>query len=105
MSIKYTVVSNPLRPGEFYPRPVAISTRNLKTLLRNVAKKTTVSPSDTQAVVTAFIDEIVDGLLDGDRVSIDGLVAFRPRLSQTLGSVGDSFDPKQGGSIRLSSIV
>ena len=105
MSIKYSVVRNPLQPGQFYPRPVALNTRELGTLIRNVAAKTTVSPSDTGAVVTAFIEEIVHGLIDGDRVSITGLADFRPRLSQVLTSPKDSFDFATGGEVLIAATI
>ena len=69
MSIRYTVVPNNLQLGQFYPRPLPEQTRGLDKILRAVQEKTTVSDADIAAVVTAFIREITNGLVDGARVS------------------------------------
>lgn len=104
MSIKYTVVPNPLQPGQYYPRPLSLDTKELNTILREVAEKTTVSPHDAKAVVSAFIQEIINGLIDGDRVSIDEFADFRPRLSQVMQSASDEFDPNTGELLIAATI-
>lgn len=105
MSIKYNVVPNALRPGEFYPRPVSITTRTLEQIILAISRSTTVSSSDVKAVIDAFIAEIVAGLLNGDRVSLDNFVDFRPRLSQVLDSAATTFDPQSGGQLLIAATV
>ena len=105
MSVKYSVVPNPLQPGQFYPRPVAANTRDLKIIIDQVAQKTTIAPPDIAAVVQAFIQEIIDGLAFGDRVAIDDLADFSVRLSQVLTSGSDEFDFDQGGELLIAATI
>jgi len=105
MYIKYNVVPNALRPGEFYPRPVSLNTRTLETVIEAVSRSTTISSPDVKAVVDAFITEVVVGLLNGDRVSLDEFVDFRPRMSQVLHSAAGAFDAQTGGQLLVASTV
>ena len=105
MPIKYTVVRNSLQPGQFYPRPLPDQTRGLDKILRAVQEKTTVSDADIAAVITSFIREIINGLVDGARVSIDGLADFGVRLSQSMTSATEDFDFDQGGELRIAATI
>ncbi|MCG3137118.1 MAG: hypothetical protein HJJLKODD_00961 [Phycisphaerae bacterium] len=105
MSIRYAVFQNSLQAGQFYPRPISENTRTLETLIRNISQKTTLSAADIQAVILAFIQEIIDGLLDGDRLNIDGLATFSVRLSQVMTAITDRFDFGQGGQLLVSTTV
>ncbi|MCG3136223.1 MAG: hypothetical protein HJJLKODD_00049 [Phycisphaerae bacterium] len=105
MAIRYAVFQNPLQEGQYYPRPVSENTRTLDTLIRNISQKCTLSPADIQAVILAFIQEMIDGLLDGDRITIDGLANFSVRLSQVMTAITDRFDFGQGGQLRVSTTV
>jgi hypothetical protein len=105
VSINYTVKENALQPGTFYARPVAQSVHSLATIIRNIAYATALSPSEVRAVVEAFTREVLTGLADGMRVSIDGLANFRVRMAQVLDSADGEFDPAQGGRLYVAASV
>lgn len=105
MSIKYTVEKNALKPGTFYPRPLAINTYRTGELVRNISNATTVTESDVEAVIKALRTQVLHHLADGNRVSIDGVVHFRPRLAQVLHSGSGEFDPQSGGELFVAATV
>ncbi len=75
MSVKYNVVergnpSNPEAPKKFYPSITASGRTTLRQLTARIAEISTVSSTDTVAVIEAFLHVIPQELAEGNIVEL-----------------------------------
>lgn len=82
MSIKYNVSerSNPLNPKaakKWYANARSTGSVNLKALGKEIAQRSTVAPADTQAVLVALTEVLVEHLAEGQIVKLDDFGAFQ----------------------------
>jgi len=80
MTIKYSIIENPLRKGMYSPKVIHDSTLNIETLARNIVSKTTLTEGTVQAVISALREEIIGALLQSNNVNIDNLVTISTSL-------------------------
>lgn len=66
--------------NKWYPRAVAIGTKNLDQLAEEVAYATTGTKADCLAVITALVRVMNNALQDSYNVKLDGLGTFRVGL-------------------------
>ncbi len=85
MSIKYRIEENNLKPGTFYARVLRGEIVALDDMIPNVVAKTSLTGSDLKGAVSALREEIVEALIAGNTVVIDGVVTL-------YASLGGSFD-------------
>ncbi len=84
MTIRYQVVENPLREGEYFPRVVVESTATLENVIQTIVRETGVSETDVRAVLNAISSNARLILLDGRNIAIDGIGTFFISLSEKL---------------------
>jgi predicted histone-like DNA-binding protein len=82
MSVKYTVIErgNPLQPQQpkkWYASAKSTGDITLKALSKEIAKRSTVSPADTLAVLVALTEVFKEGLADSKIVRLGDLGAFQ----------------------------
>ncbi|MDR1792030.1 MAG: HU family DNA-binding protein [Bacteroidales bacterium] len=97
MSIKYTVNEkiNPLKPDEkrkWYATAKTAGDTTLRTLSKDIAARSTVSAADTQAVLTALTEVLVEYLADGKIVRLGDFGAFQVRISSQGAQTEDKFN-------------
>ena len=85
MSLKYRPVkrSNPVKrqnPAMFYPNPVYRDKVNVRQLAKEIARRTSLSTTDTIAVLEACTEVIPYFLTEGDIVSLGDFGSFRITL-------------------------
>lgn len=76
MAIDYVLEENKVRPGTYYIRVVPKATRRQEEITTDIAQKSLVQPSDIEAVLNVLDDEIVDALIEGYSVIVDGFLGF-----------------------------
>jgi predicted histone-like DNA-binding protein len=86
MSLEYRVISriNPLKPSEpkrFYPSPVYKDHMDLKKLSTRVAAETSLSPTDTLAVLDALTRVMTFFLMEGYILNLGDFGTFRINLN------------------------
>ena len=90
----------------YYPRWTRVSTKNEKQLAKTMARGGTYSVGEASGVLLDFPQFIIDELLNGNAVSVDGLGVFKGKVSgrsnpdrdkvTTAGCVlGITFEPDQ----------
>lgn len=85
--ICYTISQNKLTsPVSFSPRVVPAKTVQIDGIVRELAVSTTLSPIDVRAVVDGLVHRVLEELIRGNAVNIDGLALFRPTLTGRLDS-------------------
>ncbi len=67
----------PAVDGRWYARPIIVGVLNTDDLASHIQKRCTVTLPDILAVISALVDEIRNGLLDGHCIKIDRLGSFR----------------------------
>jgi predicted histone-like DNA-binding protein len=95
MAVKYTVSErgNPLKPTEpkkWYANAKAAGAVTLRALGKEIAARSTVSPADTQAVLVALTEVLVQHLAEGQIVRLGDFGAFQV----SLGSEGAPSEEK-----------
>ena len=88
MAVKYTVSErgNPFQPQEpkkWYAYAKSSGDATLRTLSKEIAARSTVSPADTQAVLVALTELLVEHLAEGRIVRLGDFGAFQVSLSST----------------------
>ena len=88
MSVKYTVnergnPQQPQQPKKWYANAKSAGNTTLRTLGKEIAARSTVSPADTQAVLVALTEVLVEHLADGKIVRLGDFGAFQVSLSST----------------------
>ncbi|MDR2424687.1 MAG: HU family DNA-binding protein [Prevotellaceae bacterium] len=106
MAIQYTVneKGNPLNPEQarkWYANAKSTGDVNLRTLGKEIAARSTVSPADTQAVLVALNEVLVEHLADGKIVRLGDFGAFQV----SIGSEGAETAEKFNASMIKSSKV
>ena len=107
MAIKYTVNEriNPLKPDEkkkWYANAKSIGDVKLRALGKEIATRSTVSPADTQAVLVALTEVLVEHLADGEIVRLGDFGAFQV----SIGSEGAETEAKFNASlIKTNKVV
>ena len=88
MSVKYTINErgNPLQPKQpkkWYANARSTGNTTLRTLSKEIAARSTVSPADTQAVLIALTEVLVEHLAEGRIVRLGDFGAFQVSVSST----------------------
>ena len=88
MSVKYTVSEkgNPLdpkQPKKWYANAKSAGDTTLRTLSKEIAARSTVSPADTQAVLVALTEVLVEHLANGRIVRLGDFGAFQVSVGST----------------------
>ncbi len=86
MVIRYQVVENPFREGEYIPRVISLDTVELPQIIGDIVRETGLSETDVRAVLNAISDHTLRSLLDGHNVTIEGIGTFSVSLSEKLTS-------------------
>jgi predicted histone-like DNA-binding protein len=86
MAVKYTVNEkgnplNPSQPKKWYANAKSAGDTTLRALSREIAARSTVSPADTQAVLTALTEVLVEHLSEGKIVRLGDFGAFQVSIS------------------------
>ena len=88
MSVKYSVSEkgNPLdpkQPKKWYANAKSAGDTTLRTLSKEIAARSTVSPADTQAVLVALTEVLVEHLANGRIVRLGDFGAFQVSVGST----------------------
>ena len=94
MSVKFSVIErgNPLQPQhpkKWYANAKSTGDTTLRALGKEIAARSTVSPADTQAVLVALTEVLVEHLANGRIVRLGDFGAFQVSLS-SAGSVTET---------------
>lgn len=85
MAIPFEFYANPSpdpeAPKRYHPRVVAKGTVTLRDIVETVSGRSTLSPADLHAAVTAIEQAVSESLANGYRVRLDGLGSFSLSLS------------------------
>jgi predicted histone-like DNA-binding protein len=86
MAVKYTVSErgNPLQPQQpkkWYANAKSTGDATLRALGKEIAARSTVSPADTQAVLVALTEVLVQNLAEGKIVRLGDFGAFQVSVS------------------------
>ena len=100
MAIKYTVgeKGNPLKPDQqkkWYANAKSTGEVKLRALGKEIAARSTVSPADTQAVLIALTEVLVEHLADGKIVRFGDFGSFQV----SIGSEGAEKEAKFNASM------
>jgi predicted histone-like DNA-binding protein len=95
MSVKYNVSErgNPLKPQEpkkWYASAKSTGDKPLKALGKEIAQRSTISAADTQAVLIALTEVLVEHLADGKIVRLGDVGSFQV----SIGSEGAETEAK-----------
>ena len=86
MAVKYTVIErgNPLKPQlpkKWYANAKSTGETKLRALCKDIAARSTVSSADTQAVLVALTEVMVEQLSEGKIVRLGDFGAFQISVS------------------------
>ena len=86
MAVKYTVSErgNPLQPQQpkkWYANAKSAGNTTLRALSKEIAARSTVAPADTQAVLVALTEVLVQHLAEGKIVRLGDFGAFQVSIS------------------------
>jgi len=86
MSVKYNVSEkgnplNPTQPKKWYANAKSAGDVTLRALGKEIAARSTISPADTQAVLVALTEVLVEHLAEGKIVRLGDFGAFQISLS------------------------
>lgn len=85
--IRYQVLANPLRDGEYFPWVMADQTVQMAQTIEFVVRETGLSDTNVKAVANALSQQTILALLNGNNIVIEGLGTFSLSLSEKLDSV------------------
>jgi predicted histone-like DNA-binding protein len=88
MAVKYTVSErgnplNPSQPKKWYANAKSAGDTTLRALGKEIAARSTVSPADTQAVLVALTEVLVEHLAEGRIVRMGDFGAFQVSVSSS----------------------
>ena len=97
MSVKFTVTErgNPLQPQQpkkWYANANSAGDTTLRTLSKEIAARSTVSPADTHAVLVALTEVLVEHLADGKIVRLGDFGAFQVTVKSGGAEVKEKFN-------------
>ena len=97
MAIKYTVTekSNPLQPQQpkkWYANAKSSGDITLRALGKEIAARSTVAPADTQAVLVALTEVLVEHLADSKIVRLGDFGAFQVSVSSAGAEAKEKFN-------------
>jgi predicted histone-like DNA-binding protein len=86
MAVRYTVSErgnplNPVQPKKWYANAKSTGDTTLRALGKEIAARSTVSPADTQAVLVALTEVLVEHLTEGKIVRLGDFGAFQVSIS------------------------
>ena len=98
MAVKYTVSErgnplNPSQPKKWYANVKSTGDIKLRALGKEIAARSTVSPADTQAVLVALTEVLVENLADGKIVRLGDFGAFQVSVSSEGAETEAKFTP------------
>jgi predicted histone-like DNA-binding protein len=85
--IRYQVLANPLRDGEYFPWVMVDQTVQMSQTIESIVRETGLSDTDVKAVANALSQQTILALLNGNNIAIEGLGTFSLSLSEKLDSV------------------
>ncbi|MDR2910544.1 MAG: HU family DNA-binding protein [Bacteroidales bacterium] len=97
MAVKYTVTEkgNPQKPKDpkkWYANAKSTGDTTLRTLSKEIAARSTVSPADTQAVLVALTEVLTEHLAEGKIVRLGDFGAFQVSISSEGAETADKFN-------------
>jgi predicted histone-like DNA-binding protein len=97
MAVKYTVNErgNPLQPQQakkWHANAKSAGDTTLRALGKEIAARSTVSPADTQAVLVALTEVLVEHLAEGKIVRLDGFGAFQTSIGSEGAETAEKFN-------------
>jgi predicted histone-like DNA-binding protein len=97
MAVKYTVSErgNPLQPKQpkkWYANAKSTGDTTLKALGKEIALRSTISSADTQAVLVALTEVLVEHLAEGKIVRLGDFGAFQVSVSSEGAETGAKFN-------------
>jgi len=106
MAVKYTVSErgNPLiptQPKKWYANARSAGDVTLRTLGKEIAARSTVAPADTQAVLVALTEVLVEHLADGEIARLGDFGAFQVVIGSHGAETEDKFNTSliKGGKV------
>jgi predicted histone-like DNA-binding protein len=107
MAVKYTVSErgnplNPAQPKKWYANAKSTGDVTLRALGKEIAQRSTVSPADTQAVLVALTEVLVEHLAEGKIVRLGDFGAFQVNVSSEGTETEAKFNASQ---IKGSKVV
>jgi predicted histone-like DNA-binding protein len=106
MAVKYTVSErgnplNPSQPKKWYANAKSAGDTTLRALGKEIAQRSTVSPADTQAVLVALTEVLVEHLAEGKIVRLGDFGAFQVSVSSEGAETEAKFNTSliKGGKI------
>ncbi|GHT84820.1 hypothetical protein FACS189420_2770 [Bacteroidia bacterium] len=100
MAVKYTVSErgnplNPAQPKKWYANAKSTGDVTLRALGKEIAQRSTVSPADTQAVLVALTEVLVEHLAEGKIVRLGDFGAFQVNVSSEGAETEAKFNASQ----------
>jgi len=97
MSVKYSVgeKGNPLQPQQpkkWYAIAKSAGDTTLRTLSKEIAARSTISPADTQAVLVALTEVLTEHLANGQIVRLGDFGAFQVSIGSTGAETASKFN-------------
>ena len=98
MAIQYTVNEkgnplNPQQPKKWYANAKSSGDVTLRALGKEIAARSTVSPADTQAVLVALTEVLVEHLAEGKIVRLGDFGAFQVSIGSEGAETAEKFHP------------
>jgi predicted histone-like DNA-binding protein len=98
MAIKYNVNErgnpvNPALPKKWYAHAKSTGDTTIRTLGKEIAARSTVAPADTQAVLVALTEVLVEHLADGKIVRFGDFGAFQVSIGSSGAETEAKFNP------------
>ncbi|MDR2969166.1 MAG: HU family DNA-binding protein [Tannerellaceae bacterium] len=98
MAVKYTVTerSNPQNPKaskKWYAAAKSSGEKTLRSMGKQIAARSTVSPADTQAVLVALTEVLAEELAEGKIVRLGDFGAFQVSLGSEGSATEKEFSP------------
>ena len=97
MTVKYTVSErgnplNPTQPKKWYANAKSTGDTTLRALGKEIAARSTIAPADTQAVLVALTEVLVEHLANGKIVRLGDFGAFQVSVSSTGAETKEKFN-------------
>ena len=107
MAIKFTVSekgnpSNPAQAKKWYANAKSTGDVAIRALGKEIAARSTVSPADTQAVLVALTEVLVERLAEGKIVRLGDFGAFQVTIKSEGAETAEKFNASQ---IKSSKVV